>query len=308
MSILFCFGVCHKDSALALKTAERMAEIMPKCEDPCLFSVTPNAQALPEIPKIQAALERVFEKVEFYKLRTEHAKSSPWLPQNYMFASVLTKVHYDYKDKVSAFFFMEPDCYPVQGDWWEVLKSQYAAGGKPFMGVKRDTRLTVNGKTKIIGNHLNGVAFYPSDLMRMVPGIATPHPKQPWDAMYGRSIFYRASTTNKIWIDINHASWTKEEFEKVPQEVVLIHGNKDGSLFNLKDEDQGGLDSPPQNQQEPQAGSQTEKPSKPAGLVPLANIDRTPPAATLETSTQNAPQAPRIRGRRARMRPGWKPA
>ncbi len=169
-----------------------------------------------------------------------------------------------YLDRIGntePWLWMEPDACPVKPKWDRLLADDYKAQGKPYYGYVRPTKWkTPDGKVsyKDGDNMLLGVAIYPPRMMQdgeLVPllndlGHADPrvHPTEPWD-IYCRWIFKSRGrhSTHLIydrWRTHNYAhgefdTLTCEPMEAgaeggvIPEEAVLVHGCKDGSLHRL---------------------------------------------------------------------------
>ncbi len=172
-----------------------------------------------------------------------------------------TVQYLDRTHNTEPWLWMEPDACPVKPKWDRLLADDYKAQGKPYYGYVRPTKWkTPDGKVsyKDGDNMLLGVAIYPPRMMQdgeLVPllndlGHADPrvHPTDPWD-IYCRWVFFRRGvhSTHLIydrWRTHNYAhgefdTLTCEPMEAgaeggvIPEEAVLVHGCKDGSLHRL---------------------------------------------------------------------------
>jgi hypothetical protein len=293
---LFTYQCCGKDIDLAVRNATRIAETTGKCGDPCLLSITPSLRLNPKVDAIVKEMKKSFSEVEVQVIGKELGHMDGWTAQNYMFGKVVYRAASTYRN-CTAFFFMEPDCYPVRRGWWEDLKAEYEAGGKPYMGVERPTMVKLPGMAvEPKGKHLNGVAFYPTDVLNRIPGIANIAGSNPWDALCGSRIHPHATKTKAIWIDISHKDWNARELEELPKEVVLIHGNKDGSLFSLE-----------------RPKIEQKSPAKEPEPVPPIVAQPEPPPPQIEPEREIVPtplpqpvEPPVMKKRHARRRRGWK--
>lgn len=156
---------------------------------------------------------------------------------------------------------LEPDACPVKPHWDKLLRDDYKAQGQPYYGFVKPTvwrNADGTSETRTGDNTLMGVAIYPPNMLKdqeLVPLLndlahADPrvHPPYPWDIGL-RWVFFRrgvhASTLiHDKWRTCNYVRGEFDTFfcdpvdEKskggtVPEEAVLVHGCKDGSLHRL---------------------------------------------------------------------------
>jgi hypothetical protein len=191
---------------------------------------------------------------------TENEFSNGWhIGPDRMF--LWTVQYLDRTGNTEPWLWMEPDACPVKPKWDTLLADDYKAQGKPYYGYVRPTKWkTPDGEVsyKDGDDMLLGVAIYPPRMMQdgeLVPllndlGHADPrvHPPVPWD-IYCRWVFFRRGvhSTHLIydrWRTHNYAhgefdTLTCEPMEEgaeggvIPEESVLVHGCKDGSLHRL---------------------------------------------------------------------------
>ena len=158
---------------------------------------------------------------------------------------------------------LEPDACPLKEDWDVTLRNEYHAAQKPYFGFVRPTawRDKDGNLTPVEGdNMMAGVAIYPPNMhldAELAPllndlSLADPrfHPPVPWD-LYLRWIFARRGVhaTNVIYDRWRTCNYTRGEFDVIqcepsptekhavggviPEEAVIVHGCKDGSLHKL---------------------------------------------------------------------------
>lgn len=157
---------------------------------------------------------------------------------------------------------LEPDAPPVKSRWDVLLADDYRAAGKPYYGFVRPTawRDAEGNLTPVEGdNMLLGVAIYPPDmhkdkeLLPLLNDLSLPrpsHPDSPWD-IYLRWHFFRRGvhSTTLIYDRWRTCNYTRGEFDEIlcepvacergavggaiPDEAVIVHGCKDGSLHRL---------------------------------------------------------------------------
>jgi len=133
----------------------------------------------------------------------------------------------------NSWLWLEPDAIPTRSDWLTALESEYARGGRPFMGT-------------IIGGmgHMNGVAIYPWNTADYVPS-AMAAVSQPWDtAMMAEVIphthrgndyiFHCRAVRNGRCVDEHGAApafTSVRDLSMVEPNVRVFHPCKDGELI-----------------------------------------------------------------------------
>lgn len=158
---------------------------------------------------------------------------------------------------------LEPDACPIKAGWDVTLKNDYHAAGKPYYGYVRPTawRDKEDNLTPIEGdNMLLGVAIYPphmhkdQELAPLLNDLSLPdpasHPASPWD-IYLRWHFFRKGvhSTRVIYDRWRTCNYVRGDFDEIlceplpeekhaeggviPDEAVIVHGCKDGSLHRL---------------------------------------------------------------------------
>jgi hypothetical protein len=158
---------------------------------------------------------------------------------------------------------LEPDACPIKAGWDVTLRNEYHAAGKPYFGYTRPTawRDAEGNLTPIEGdNMLLGVAIYPpnmhkdKELAPLLNDLSLPdpvsHPPVPWD-IYLRWAFFRKGVHGAyvIYDRWRTCNYVRGEFDEIicepmpeekhavggtiPDEAVIVHGCKDGSLHRL---------------------------------------------------------------------------
>lgn len=193
---------------------------------------------------------------------TENEFASPWpIGPDRMF--LWTVKHLDTIGNTQPWLWLEADTCPLKPHWDKLLRDEYHANGKPYYGFTRPTVWkTPDGKIEFRegDNMLLGVAIYPADMMRdqeLVPllndlGHSDPriHSPVPWD-IYLRWIMFRRGvhSTQLICDRWRTCNYVRDEFDSLsyepaegndreeggllPDEAVIVHGCKDGSLQRL---------------------------------------------------------------------------
>lgn len=161
-----------------------------------------------------------------------------------------------------AWLWLEIDAVPMVPSWATLLEKAYVAGGKPFFGCVKPllftNKQTTEPYTKAGEDMLMGVAIYPPGIPRdthIQPlfnnmgrrGVAAP--REPFD-VYLRWVFKHrgVASTNLIvdrWRTCNYrlangqivcepvAGEALAKGGVVPEDTILLHGVKDGSLQRL---------------------------------------------------------------------------
>jgi hypothetical protein len=157
---------------------------------------------------------------------------------------------------------LEPDAPPVKARWDVLLADDYRAAGKPYYGFVRPTawRDAEGNLTPVEGdNMMLGVGIYPPDmhkdkeLLPLLNDLSLPrpsHPPVPWDIYLRWHQFRRGVHSSTLIYDRwRTCNYTRGEFDEIlcepiagergavggaiPDEAVLVHGCKDGSLHRL---------------------------------------------------------------------------
>lgn len=126
-----------------------------------------------------------------------------------------------------AMLWCEADTVPIGHKWWQRIREEYRACGKPFMG---DVHLCAV-------NHMTGNAVYRPEWRKYAPSLAAlPGPELTigWDSQCAHETFpqcHVAKTIQQIWrpekID------TKFLEKTIRPECALFHQDKSGHLIDL---------------------------------------------------------------------------
>ncbi len=157
---------------------------------------------------------------------------------------------------------LETDCRFMRSGWSESLQTAYRNGGKPFMGVEVESRVTVEDKKtkvqslQIRGIHMMGVAFYPPQYIHpSYKRVGWKFPqkhisftifcqKEHENFQRTKLIAHFARTQN--WQCNPDGTFSCDDVPNKPVHsilygsksidlsgVVVVHGDKDGSLARL---------------------------------------------------------------------------
>lgn len=210
---------------------------------------------------VPSLLEEV-EKHGFASVCTEDEFDQPWpIGPDRMW--LWTVRYLDSIGNTQPWLWLEPDACPVQKGWDVKLAAAYEEAGKPFFGFTRPVKwkspegvITLMEKDPM----MLGVAIYPprmtsdQDLLPLLNdlGHSTPgaHPPEPFD-MYLRYHMFRRGvhSTTLIYDRWRTRGYVRDDFDQlvcepladeptaeggvIPEEALLVHGCKDGSLHRL---------------------------------------------------------------------------
>jgi hypothetical protein len=175
--------------------------------------------------------EEVYGSVDF--IRTFYTDPRPWpVNANLSFQRAARHISENIK---TPWMWCEADCIPLKPRWWDIWEEEYNRAGKPFMG-------------HIVSHpaHLTGNAVYPPDVAAynhnalLVETVA-------WDVVDQDKVLkhtYHTPLYCHRWhynvpepaspgysSAATHFDSLKD-LEIIPQECVLFHRNKDGSLID----------------------------------------------------------------------------
>lgn len=246
--MLLVIPVSHMDMDRAWRLVERIAKYGGMKEEAVMLSATWSASW--DVDPIQRALEDQFGYVRINKLATECEVGWPEAANHLFYETAKSIDAFRFKE---PWYFLEADNTPLRPGWFEALKSEYTAAGKPYMGVVNKSRW-VNQRTGeqfIRGEHMVGTGIYPADffersnLIHQVDII-------PWDVAIGSEVVpevhdtklishhwgchnARREADGLIYVDTIDP---KKEYNAgvIPAEAVVCHGVKDGSLDKALDE------------------------------------------------------------------------
>ena len=126
------------------------------------------------------------------------------------------------------FWFNEPDCIPLRPGWFEAIRDEYRACGKPYMGF-------IEPGTGDYPRHLTGNAAYHHSVFHHFRadklGVA-------WDIAMADVLTPLAHPTRLFHqefgpLDHPPVFHTVDDLRRIPKEAVVFHRNKDGSLIRV---------------------------------------------------------------------------
>lgn len=126
------------------------------------------------------------------------------------------------------FWFNEPDCIPLRPGWFEAIRDEYRACGKPYMGF-------IEPGTGDYPRHLTGNAAYHHSVFHHFRadklGVA-------WDIAMADVLTPLAHPTRLFHQEFGPLEHppvfhTVDDLRRIPKEAVVFHRNKDGSLIRV---------------------------------------------------------------------------
>lgn len=126
------------------------------------------------------------------------------------------------------FWLNEPDCIPLKPGWFEAIRAEYRACGKPYMGF-------IEPGTGDYPRHLTGNAAYHHSVFHHFRadklGVA-------WDIAMADVLTPLAHPTRLFHqefgpLDHPPVFHTVDDLRRIPQEAMVFHRNKDGSLIRV---------------------------------------------------------------------------
>lgn len=221
--------VCARDWMLMLKNLDWQAELENPKDFDCVLSVD---REIPDdvIRELERAAWRAFSKVEVFIYPTAPVKSWPQAP-NWAFQH--TAIYMQPAGR--AWFWMEPDCVPLQPGWLDAWNEEYVQCHKLVMGV------IVRGM-----GHCNGTAVYPANFPRLSRAAMT-CVDDAWDGVMKKDTILLTHDASHllchVWgIERGRAKWhggeaahfsSWHDVQKwVDMKAVLFHRCKDGSLID----------------------------------------------------------------------------
>lgn len=144
--------VCSRDWMLMLNNLDWQAELEEPKDFDCVLSVDSEVPR-DVIVELERAAWRAFSRVEVFIYPT--APDKRW-PQGPNWAFQRTAIYMQPQGR--AWFWMEPDCVPLQPTWLDQWNEEYVKSHKAIMGV------IVPGM-----GHCNGTAVYPAHFPQLSP-------------------------------------------------------------------------------------------------------------------------------------------
>lgn len=243
--MLLVVPISHVDLSLAHRLADRIL---------ALGGIGDRRILIVSTQRAKEGAEEVAGKLgaDLYVLPMENETGWP-MACNFIFNSTAEYL-YD-TGNTEPWYFMEADCTPLKAGWFEALEEAHKNAGTPFFGYKQPTLYTLRDGTIVEdGKHMVGTGIYPADLWQrsiLVKFLSD----RAWDVYMQHEIAPHCAHTDLIqhnWsthkyrregsqIVCEDAKPTKIAFAlPVRDNAVVLHGCKDGSLFDVLE----GKDSP----------------------------------------------------------------
>lgn len=229
--MIIVLPVCKKDVEAALRNLAWCVQLNP-LRQPFICCISRERTFTDRVGSVQEAARRCFTDVRDIVYEPYRGKPSWPSPQNYAFraAALYAATHF----KNQPWFWWEQDAVLLKPDAFQTLIMAHTAGNKPFLG-------TLGASPQGGASHINGVAVYPSDACRRVPGLL-PAGVLPFDVAGGSRVLQQATVSSLIqhvWAwngsrGVEPPTFTTEaDLGKLHPEAVIFHRCKDASLVEL---------------------------------------------------------------------------
>lgn len=171
--------------------------------------------------------ERYFGRLIIHVPAAEHEVGWPGAA-NFMFKEALTFCDLELNEPM---FWLEPDAVPLHPQWWQTIKDEYNAAGKPFMG----------GEVLTGWKHMSGIGVYGTHWETLAPSLASVPDNSSWDMHAAGEMLPWTHFTPLI----QHVNKTPPitDLSMVNSEAVVFHQDKQLRLIKLLAKQYGaGLD------------------------------------------------------------------
>jgi len=248
--MLILLPISRADSSLAVKLADHIHRLGGvKRHDLVLFYA--GKQALEAADQIEDILVKDFNTI--VKVDSLVTEESGWPKSaNMMFRNAIRWLERDSGYTGPAYFF-EADNVPLKPSWADELQDEYLRQQVPVLGVIHDTVWTLaDGKrVGVGGKHVVGTAIYtiPMTPYSRLWKHITPQGRTPFDVFLENELAPKAGHTDLIQHNWSTKNYRREKgkivcdaddgrpgscYEQpVRSDAVVLHGCKDGSLFDL---------------------------------------------------------------------------
>ena len=239
--------VCEKQAALVSRLVNRFKQFNDMKDREILVTYCWADHFA--VPDLKAFLQPLFKRVLLAQL-PDLPEFAEW-PEigNHMFYhSAVALASSDNKD---PWYFFETDNWPLYPNWLQDFDIDYAAGGKPYMGVLNQTRFVnqQTGESTERGKHMVGTGVYPADFLDRSREVHTLL-YESWDIACQDEIVPECHETQLIFHAWNTGNYHKtsdgqvigQDFGKqkfryggrpIPRAVRIVHGCKDDSLSKI---------------------------------------------------------------------------
>lgn len=161
----------------------------------------------------------------------------------------LAAAKYCSENNIQPWLWMETDAVPLHRDWIDILALEYATAEKPFLGA-----IYPCSQPGLPPQILSGVAIYPSVAFNLMSGPMAIRPDVAFDVSNLTLVMQNAGHTNRIqhfWGETRELAPTfvaaKNErsprnaftLQRLANDAILFHRNKDGTLIDLLRERNG---------------------------------------------------------------------
>lgn len=213
--MLVIYSFCKADQDLAEKTAKWICELRENKNHKLLLICDKSCDP----QSLISILSQTFGEVKHFF--TPHDRIGWPQGPNVKFDCAARIAKFIYGE---PFFWLEPDCTPIRGDWLDRIEEEYLRENKLFLGNKVVTK---EDKREL----MNGVGVWPSDYAEHYPS-AMNCLNSPWDYVFGPEVFKSFHDTKLIQHEWRAKDFSeKGSLERLKPETILFHGCKNDSLI-----------------------------------------------------------------------------
>jgi hypothetical protein len=180
--------------------------------------------SMPEEMRVAAELACPFD--HYQTLRTPFDLPKEGWPTGCNW-SFLTAAEHCRRERLD-FWLNEPDCIPLKAGWFEALRAEYAACGRPYLGF-------IEPATEHYPRHLTGNAAYHHSVFHH---FRADQMGKAWDIALADVLTPLAHASPLVHqefgsLDRPPTFHTVDDLRRIPPEAVVFHRNKDGSLIRV---------------------------------------------------------------------------
>ena len=205
--LLIVIPFCTNDAVLAERLCDFIFLVNRRVKKWSVLLAASNDVHAELVGKVRAAAEVAFENVDFITVPAT-VDPNKNIHINRMFHTIATHISKTYR---TPFLWLEPDCVPIDEDWFDKISAKHYEQTKRYSG------------SWLMGRHLfqARVSVYPPDAINdFVAGNA------PFNMLNGESVVAKSTKTRLV-----QESHVTDPAFQANEGVVLIHHDKGGILI-----------------------------------------------------------------------------